>query len=242
MSLPRFYQPLLPITGSIELEESEARHASQVLRLSVGSDIVVFDGQGGEALARLSQVTKRSTVAEIIRRTDTSRELDKPLELYVALPKGDRQKTLIDGLVQFGTTHLIPLTTQRSVAQPTGNALERLHRSVVESSKQCGRNQLLRVASPRTIEDLASSISVSQTLSLVAHPYGQPQTLQQVAHVSEACNSARVVVGPEGGLTEEEVFQLSVGGWTTVTLGPRLLRIEYAALQVAAWWSSFHQR
>jgi len=242
MSAPRFYHPLLPTLGCIELDESEARHASQVLRLSVGSDIVVFDGRGGEALARLTQVNKRSVVAEIIQRTDTQRELKNSLELLVALPKGDRQKVLIDGLVQFGTTQLTPLTTQRSVAQPTGNALERLQRSVIESSKQCGRNQLLRVTSPQSIQDLAMSTSCTpQTLLLVAHPYGQPRTFQEMAGNASAFNAARVVIGPEGGLTEDEVAQLSAAGWTMVTLGPRLLRIEYAALQVAAWWNSFNQ-
>ena len=242
MALPRFLHSPLPPSGLVQLDDAEARHASQVLRLQLGASIELFDGQGGEARALIANVSKKSVHVEIVQRSDTNRELLCPLELLVALPKGDRQKTLIDGLVQYGTTQLTPLNCERGVAQPTEGALERLRRSVVESSKQCGRNQLLRISTPQSINSLVTAqCDPSRCLSVVAHPYGSLSTWREIISatiVQGDISEARVAIGPEGGFTEAEIDQFTQAGWTTVALGPRLLRIEFAALQVAAWWAS----
>ncbi len=239
MSLPRFLHAPLPAYGAIDLDGAEARHANNVLRLPVGATVILFDGQGGEALANVKNISKRSVQVEVIERTDTNRELKNPLQLLVALPKGERQKTLIDGLVQFGTTQLTPLNCQRGVAQPTASVLERLRRSVAESSKQCGRNQLLQVSMPQSIEEVVTSpTDLSRCLSLVAHPYGPAPSLHDLVTAAHVHGQGRVAIGPEGGFTEDEVEQLLAAGWSQVALGPRLLRVEYAALQVAAWWAA----
>lgn len=276
MSLPRFFHPQLPLQGDIALDDSEVRHASNVLRLARGAEVVLFDGRGGEAQGVVAALDKRSVTVSITARTDCDRELARPLELLVALPKGDRQKTLVDGLVQLGVTRLTPLVCQRGVAQPTASALERLQRSVVESSKQCGRNQLLVISSPLTIQQAisqANSHAISQAQShaisqaksnanlqvnppaaspadaanpaqpselyCVAHPYGLRQSLRDLASLQAGHSTgAHIAVGPEGGFSEAEIEQWSQAGWPAVDLGPRILRIEVAALQLAAWWSS----
>lgn len=249
MSLPRFFHPQLPLQGEVPLDDQEARHASNVLRLARGAECVLFDGQGGEAQGVVAALDKRSVSVSIIARTDCNRELVRPLELLVALPKGDRQKTLVDGLVQLGVTRLTPLICQRGVAQPTASALERLQRSVVESSKQCGRNQLLAISHPQTIEQAISQASsqadaaghrpAQSELCCVAHPYGARQSLRELASDQAAqASGARIAVGPEGGFSEAEIEQWSQAAWPTIDLGPRILRIEMAALQLAAWWSS----
>lgn len=232
-----------------------------MLRLAHGAEVVLFDGQGGEAQGVVAVLDKRSVTVSITARTDCNRELVRPLELLVALPKGDRQKTLVDGLVQLGVTRLTPLICQRGVAQPTASALERLQRSVVESSKQCGRNHLLAISHPQTIQQ-AISQTVSQAssqsnfqssspadtanhrpaqseLRCVAHPYGARQSLRELASGQAAqASGARIAVGPEGGFTEAEIEQWSQAAWPSIDLGPRILRIEMAAQQLAAWWSS----
>lgn len=257
MSPPRFFHPQLPLQGEVLLDDQEARHASNVLRLARGAECVLFDGRGGEAQGVVAALHKRSLTVSINARTDCNRELARPLELLVALPKGDRQKTLVDGLVQLGVTRLTPLICQRGVAQPTASAVERLQRSVLESSKQCGRNQLLAISPPQTIQQ-AISQAVSQAnsqansqadaanqrpeqseLHCVAHPYGIRQSLRELASGQAAqASGARIAVGPEGGYSEAEIEQWSQAGWPSIDLGPRILRIEMAALQLAAWWSS----
>lgn len=257
MSPPRFFHPQLPLQGEVALDAHEARHASNVLRLARGAEVVVFDGQGGEAQGVVAALDKRSVTVSITARTDSDRELVRPLELLVALPKGDRQKTLVDGLVQLGVTRLTPLICQRGVAQPTAGALERLQRSVVESSKQCGRNQLLAISHPQTIEQAVSQSSsqsnfqsnsqadaakhhpAQSELRCVAHPYGARQSLRDLASGrADQASGARIAVGPEGGFSEAEIEQWSQADWPSIDLGPRILRIEMAALQLAAWWSS----
>lgn len=241
MSLPRFFHPQLPLQGEVALEDSEARHASNVLRLACGADVILFDGCGGEAQASVIALDKRRVTVAIISRTDCNRELARPLELLVALPKGDRQKTLVDGLVQLGVTRLTPLVSQRGVAQPTASALERLQRSVVESSKQCGRNHLMAISPPQTIPQAiaASHRTQKNELCCIAHPYGTRQSLRELAdRQAGQAVGARIAVGPEGGFSEAEFEQWSQADWAAIDLGPRILRIEMAALQLAAWWAS----
>lgn len=240
MALPRFFHASLPTVGPVVLEPSEGRHASNVLRLEPGAEVVLFDGMGGEALCSVAEINKHRVTVEIACRTDSNRELDRPLEMWVALPKGDRQKTLIEGLVQLGVTRLVPLMTVRGVAQPSSGALDRLGRAVVETSKQCGRNRLLEIAEPRTVNQAAATPLASDHCgSVVAHPYGSPWPLSElVASGGKALTALRVAIGPEGGFTEEEISIWEGRGWRTISLGPRILRIEMAALQVAAWWAT----
>lgn len=238
MPAPRFLVQALPSSGLVVLSEVESRHASNVLRLTVGQPVQLFDGCGGEAEGLIQQCTKRSVLVQITRRTDANRELLRPLEILVALPKGDRQKGLVDALVQLGVSQLTPLATQRGVAQPAPSALQRLQRTVVESSKQCGRNLLLHVAQPMSVAELARVPWDGETISLFAHPYGKSLALADAGPPTQPVTAARIAIGPEGGFTDDECEQLRVAGWLQVSLGPRILRIEVAAMLVAAWWST----
>jgi 16S rRNA (uracil1498-N3)-methyltransferase len=243
MSLPRFLVVELPTDGRVALDADESRHASQVLRLKVGDRIELFDGRGGSADAAVAEVGKRQTLVQIQVRTDVDRELPAGLELLIALPKGDRQKQLVDALVQLGVRKLTPLSCHRSVAQPSLGAMERLQRTVVESSKQCGRNRLMEIGEPLSLEVLPQHSS-GTTLCWFAHPYGNPQSLAAVepgigldVDAVRQGVRARAIVGPEGGLTAAEVEGLTAAGWQQVSLGTRILRVELAATTIAAWWS-----
>lgn len=239
MALPRFFHSPLALSGSIVLEPAEGRHASNVLRLERGAQVVVFDGSGGEALCTIADIDKRQVSLAIEQRSDSNRELSRPLELWVALPKGDRQKTLIEGLVQLGVTRLIPLICQRGVAQPNSAALERLRRGVLETSKQCGRNRLLEIGQPHSLSEAAVYPAQFDQLSLLAHPYGSSRSLGEFQSLGgQPPGALRVAVGPEGGFTDQEVSLLQHNQWESVSLGPRILRIEMAALQIAAWWAA----
>lgn len=231
MSIPRFLVSDLTDSGELELSAAESKHASHVLRLEVGDPVALFDGRGGEAAGRVARTGKRSTAVLIERRTDSCRELAIELELFVALPKGDRQKTLVEGLTQLGVTKLTPLMPQRGVAQPTGNAILRLQRVVVEASKQCRRNHLMEIGEPRTLADLAAGGTTAATCAF-AHPMASHITPYDLP--SPAQGRLRLAVGPEGGFTDEEVAQLDRSGWLRLWLGPRILRVEMAAVAMAS--------
>ena len=152
--------------------------------------------------------------------------------LGVALPKGDRQKWLVEKAVELGVRRLVPLLTTRGVAQPTGGALDRLRRSVVEASKQCGRNRLMEIADPLAWNDYLTA-SGSIALCLLAHRQSEnnrPRDFPKL-NVSEQVFAA---VGPEGGFTDDEISSAIAGGWQCVDLGPRTLRVETAAIALVA--------
>ncbi len=239
MSTPRFLVEMLPVTGAVELNASESRHASNVLRMQTGDAVILFDGQGGEAHGVLELVGKRSVMVNVLSRSDADRELPVGLELLVALPKGDRQKTLIDALVQLGVARLTPLECRRGVAQPHDSALQRLERGVIEASKQCGRNRLLSIQRPISIEQLVTAApATAATPSHFAHPYGPSKGLASVALELAEVQRVRVAIGPEGGFTDSECELLQSHGWQQISLGERILRIEVAAMMVAAWWAA----
>lgn len=214
MSLPRFYLRSLPPSGQIGLSPDDARHAQSVLRLKIGDQVQLFNGLGLEATGEIVSLGRAEVQVDIANALAVSRELDNKLELVVALPKGDRQKQLIDLLVQLGVDQLTPLECERAVAQPTSNAIERLQRAVIESSKQCGRNQLMRIDQPTKISQLVSeplplgeNESMERRLSLFAHPYGSCSSLySQLQFVPNSRLHGRVVIGPEGGLRNLSVI------------------------------------
>ena len=240
MSAPRFYVPQLAQVTSGFLDGAEARHATSVLRLNVDDQVTLFDGLGAEALARIVSTGRSQLAFEVIERLDRNRELVHPLTLAIALPKGDRQRTLVDAATELGVTHFIPLRTQRGVAQPTDNALERLGRSVTEASKQCGRNRLMHIGAPQSVAELIEHQPHDSCLRLVAHPRNEagPRAPLRRLLVDPVC-AATIAIGPEGGFTNDEVQQLTRQHWQAIDLGPTILRVEIAAIaaiaQLAAW-------
>lgn len=232
MSIPRFYLPEL--TPTCELSKADSVHASNVLRLSVGDAVEVFDGHGGFARAEITQSNKRATLLELGEIQSDASQSRFDLHVIVALPKGDRQKMLIDGLTQLGVSSVIPLICERQVAQATEKSLERLRRGVIESCKQCGRNRLMEIQSAKKIYELVDD---SKTATCYfAHPYtlpgGSPVPISQLS--IQPNSEAFVLIGPEGGLSEDECEQLHAAGWQNVSLGPHILRIEMAAISSAS--------
>ena len=213
----------------VVLTSDEARHLAAVMRASVGDEIVLFDGSGAEFLARIQGLRKQAVELTIIERREISRKLARPLILSVALPKGDRQKWLIEKTTELGVTQLIPLITERGVAQPVEAALDRLRRSVIEASKQCGRNRLLEIAAPQSAGEFFTSIPKA-AMRLIADPSGLP--LSEITIPTDAATYA--AIGPEGGFTSGEVAAAEAAGWRAVSLGSRILRVETAAIALAA--------
>lgn len=222
----RFYVDS-PIQGDrAELHSTEAQHASKVMRCRVGDEVILFDDSGAEFSARISRIDRSTVQLNVLERRLIDRELSCLLTIGVALPKGDRQRWLIEKTVELGVTKLVPLITERGVAQPGNKALDRLRRAVVEASKQCGRNRLMRISEPMSVVAFAESVR-SATLRLFATPDGQPWPTDIATEIASC-------IGPEGGFTEDERNGALADGWTPIALGGRILRIETAAIAVAS--------
>jgi 16S rRNA (uracil1498-N3)-methyltransferase len=220
-----------PIHGDrAVLTGDEARHMTAVMRIKVHDEATLFDGSGAEFTARVIAIGKQAVELAIVERRDISRELRLPLTLAVALPKGDRQKWLVEKTTELGVTRLVPLITERGVAQPVAAALGRLRRSVIEASKQCGRNRLMEISPPVSVAEFFGSLPATAA-RLIADPTGQPLGAGTVSRGS----SLVFAVGPEGGFASAELAAARAAGWQSVSLGGRVLRVETAAVTAAAW-------
>jgi 16S rRNA (uracil1498-N3)-methyltransferase len=223
-----------PITAErVTLGGAEAHHLLHVMRATVGESVTLFDDSGAEFTAVIEKAARSEVEVRIVTRHEINRELPFQLSVAVALPKGERQKWLVEKLTELGVATAVPLITQRGVAQPTGSALERLKRTVIEAAKQCGRNRLMRIAEPQTWSNWVSAANGnrdSRERRLVAHPGGMP--LPQID--LSAPLATRSAIGPEGGLTDEEINAAIAAGWQLVDLGPRILRVETAAVALSA--------
>jgi len=211
----------------IELAGPEAHHLIHVMRAKLEDEVTLFDGGGAEYAARIAEVGRSTVQAEIVQRREIDRELPLELTLGVALPKGDRQKWLVEKAVELGVTRIVPLQADRSVAVPSASALERLHRAVVEASKQCGRNRLMQIDSPASTTSFFEAAS-RESLRLFVDPHGKPPSDRP--SVGE---SIFVAIGPEGGFTDDERSRAIKAGWQQISLGPRILRTETAAIAIA---------
>jgi 16S rRNA (uracil1498-N3)-methyltransferase len=213
------------------LDGTEAHHLLHVMRAAVGQHVTLFDGSGAEFSAVVESLGRSSAILQIFERREVNRELPFLLTIGVALPKGDRQKWLVEKITELGATAIVPLTTERGVAQPVAGALERLRRSVIESSKQCGRNRLMRIEEPkRWREWIRQSQESGECRRLLAHPGGQPLAQFDLTRPQ----TTFLAIGPEGGLSDAEVADTMQAGWEVVGLGPRILRTETAAVSLAA--------
>lgn len=248
----RFFIEPAVAAEHVTLEGDEARHLIRVMRAAIGEEIILFDGSGAEFLARIAEIGKSAVGLDIVERRSLDRELPFDLTLAVALPKGDRQKWLVEKATELGVTTLVPLITARGVAQPVESALARLRRTVIEASKQCGRNRLMQIGDPitadaffmagfssstqhsssavRSEEAERSRSNSSASLCLIADPSGAP-----LSALAASPGPKTAAIGPEGGFTSSELTSASEHGWKGVSLGKSILRVETAAVAIASW-------
>jgi len=223
----RFYTSEVPRNGQAVLDGPEAHHLLHVMRATVGGEVTLFDGQGGEYPARITGCHRQRVELEVGPREEVGRELPWRLVLGVALPKGDRQRVLVEKLTELGAAVLVPITTERSIVELRGKSHARLVRGVVEACKQCGRNRLMHIAPTQTLDQFLAS---AEGTRLVADPAGQPLASVPLAQGEPVTG----LIGPEGGLTTAELAQAVEHNWQPVRLAPAVLRVETAAVALAA--------
>jgi 16S rRNA (uracil1498-N3)-methyltransferase len=249
----RFYVNWSLNLGPVRITGPEAHHLSTVCRLRAGDAVCLFNGDGREYQATVVSSARRAVELHIVSSTAPDRELGFRVEVAAPLPKGDRAQFLIEKLTELGVVSFVPLRTQRSVVHPGETRRDKLQRCVVEASKQCGRNILLQVQPVTDWSSFCASKSLPAT-RILAHPWparqggGESQEKQSgdQGHppstiyypLSWPPGNKALAVGPEGGFTTEEVDAAKAAGWQVTGLGPRILRVETAALVLAAWVTS----
>jgi len=228
---------------------AEAHHLAHVMRGRQGDRVTLFDGSGAEFVAEVTGLRRDEVELKVVARDEVDRELPFRLTLAVALPKGDRQRWLVEKAVELGVGRIMPLRTASSVAQPEANALRRMARWVIDASKQCGRNRLMEIAQAVSWPELLAE-SAAIPLRLLAHPSTGDGASESTsgcqgpsAALAQSTTSETIAaIGPEGGWTDEEIAAARRAGWQTVDLGSRTLRVETAAVFLAAMLVVGHGR
>jgi len=223
------------------LDGDEARHLAKVMRKKIGEEVFLFDGSGVEYRAAVAAI-ERNQVTLLVRESRQSHlERAIPLTLAAALPKGDRQKWLIEKLTELGCTRVIPLDTELSVAKAEPQVRKRFERYVIEASKQCGRLKLMEIEPQADFSDLIGRLGRNETsANLLIHPISDEDVGQICIHDwidrrrGSLLESLNVLIGPEGGFSPQEVRLALEKQWVPLDLGPRVLRTETAAIAVCA--------
>lgn len=227
----RYYCPEPPVAGRFTLGPEESRHLARVKRVGVGEIVELFDGHGLGYRAEVQKLGKdRVELGLVMTLPKQASRVD--LTLATTVPKGDRFDWLIEKATELGVSRLTPLITERSTVDPRSAKMERLRRSIVEASKQCGRYQLMQLDEPiRWRQFLTRTRQFeAEACRLLAHPGGV--SLGRV--IIEPGQSILVAIGPEGGFSAEEVESARELDWTIVSLSPWILRIETAGIAACA--------
>lgn len=221
-----------PIQGHrASLFGAEAHHLLHVMRVQVGQGVTLVDGSGAEFTATLENVERNQADLIIHHRNQVDRELPFHLTLGVALPKGQRQRWLVEKLVELGVNALVPLNTVRAVASAETKTLQRLQRTVIEATKQCSRTRLMEITSATDVHDFFVT-TPTDARRWIAHPGGSQSSTLLAA--CESPSASYLAIGPEGGFTDQEVAAAAQAGWKMVHLGPRILRTETAAIALSS--------
>jgi len=234
MSQPRFHCPC-PISAGqrIELPDDLAHHALRVLRLRHGTRITLFDGGGGHYPAVL-EIENRRAWALVGEKVDADAELPVRCTLVQGIASGDKMDWVVEKAVEMGVAQLVPITARRSVIQLSADRREKRlrhwQRIAIAASEQCGRNRIMEVAPPQTLEQWLAHAEAG-LLRLACHPDAD-QTLAGAVEGHDG--PLALMVGPEGGWSEEELGLMKEHGLATVRFGRRVLRTETAGVALMA--------
>jgi len=224
-SLPRLFvrQPLGEGV-QVDLDANQANYLANVMRLGIGAEVLLFDGRSGEWLARIGDAGKKRMTLGVERKT---REAESVPDVWLAFAPVKRAQTdwLVEKATELGAARLIPVMTQRTIAERV--KLERLRAIAIEAAEQCGRTVLPEIAEPTALRDLLRD--TTRTLYFADESGGLP------AADAFKPGPATILTGPEGGFTDEERAAVrATRNAVPISLGPRILRAETAALAALA--------
>ena len=226
-SLPRlFVEAPLSEGARVELDAGQANYLGNVLRMKEGGELLLFDGSSGEWLGRIAELGKKRMTLAVERRT---REAEAIPDVWLVFAPVKRSQTdwLIEKATELGVARLLPVTTARTVVERV--KLERLRAIAIEAVEQCGRTRLPEIAEPLPLTQLLEQREPGRTLYFADEAGGEA-----VATAFKP-GPALILTGPEGGFTDDERAAIRAApDSVAISLGPRILRAETAALAALA--------
>lgn len=230
MRIPRIHTHQELAVGSVvELEEGPSRHICKVLRMTEGRPLVLFNGCGGEYQAQITQVSKKHVTVEVTDFLDADRASPLDIELAIGLSKGDRFELVLQKATELGVRKITPLFTERSEVKLAGERLEKKLNSwrqiIISACEQCQLNIVPELTEPKKLDLWLPEQKGKGRLGLVLH-HRSDSTLSDLVKPE----ALTLLIGPEGGLSEDEITRAQQSEYVPLTLGPRVLRTETAPL------------
>jgi 16S rRNA (uracil1498-N3)-methyltransferase len=231
MRIPRIYTPQpLQANASIELEPGPSQHLARVLRMNTGDGVVLFNGSGGQYPATISALDRKSVVVATAGFEARECESGLRIELGIAISRGEKMDWVIQKATELGVSTVAPLRTERTEVRLKGEREEKKLRHwqqvAISACEQCGRNQIPLI---QPLQDITPWIStVRADARLVLHHRADDMA------GATAPASVALLVGPEGGLSQTEIAAAEQAGFSSLQLGPRVLRTETAPLAAIA--------
>lgn len=229
MRSPRIFHPTpLPSKGQILLSADAANHVSRVLRMQTGQEILLFDGSGAQFPAMIILADKKTVRVDVLERVE--RNVESPLDLHLGqvISRGDKMEFTIQKSVELGVNTITPLISARCGVKINSERIEKKclqwQKIAISACEQSGRNIVPQIRPVMPLDAWAHE--AFEGLKLNLHPratYSINTLPEQVKHI-------RLLIGPEGGLSAEEIEKTREWGFEDILLGPRIIRTETAAL------------
>ena len=218
----------------IFIEGSDVNHMKNVLRMRIGEEVTISDGNNRQYLCEIKEYESGQAILHIVEEMNTDTELPAKIYLFQGLPKQDKMELIVQKCVELGVYSVIPVATKRCVVKlddkKAKKKIERWQQIAESAAKQAGRGVIPEVLN---VMSLKEALAFSKVLDVVLVPYelaeGMKETKQIISEIKPG-QSVGIFIGPEGGFEREEVEAAIAAGAKSITLGKRILRTETAGL------------
>ena len=232
MRIPRIYQDISLAAGDrVELDKTAAHHLTRVLRMQDTQKIILFNGGGGEYTSTLS-LQGKDVFANIEHFDERNTESHLNITLLQGISKGERMDICIQKAVELGVSKIVPVICQRSVVNIKGERGDKKHQHwhgiIINACEQSGRTHIPQLSEAIKLKDIISKQINGLKLTL------SPDATTTLPDISATEKNISLLIGPEGGLDDDEIKLAQQHGFLTVRMGPRILRTETAAIAAIA--------
>ncbi|HEY6453681.1 MAG TPA: 16S rRNA (uracil(1498)-N(3))-methyltransferase [Steroidobacteraceae bacterium] len=224
----------VPLGGRVhvDLNGTAARHVARVLRLRAGDALILFDNAGGEYRATIVSFARDAVRLAVGEYLPTQRESPLRVTLAQGISRGERMDVVVQKATELGVWRIVPLLTERTIVRlnpaQAANRLRHWRAIAIAACEQCGRNHVPEITAPLSLQEFLVS-DLPEGLRLLLNPDGGLK-----ARDLPASAAATLLIGPEGGLSDAERTAASAAQFRGLSLGPRILRTETAALAALA--------
>ena len=226
MRIPRVFTPqALTLNSTLELAEAQSHYLSKVLRMQAGRELILFNGEGGEYSAEIFAVHKKQLEVLVKDFLPENRQSPLNLELAIGVSRGERMDWVLQKATELGVTKITPLITERTEVKLSGERadkkMEHWQQIIISACEQCQRNILPELSEPQNFSDWIDTCDAE--LKFVLHHRNN-----QGFSKDKSAKNISLLIGPEGGLDNDEIAQAVAKNFSPLTLGPRVLRTETA--------------